>query len=69
MADAWLLFSGLQFCVYLHHRVLTVMSGCIDKCSCPDWEIWNTVRERRNFLSSVAAGAMVCSVHVYNCTE
>ena len=37
-----------------------VMSGCLDKCSCPDWEIWNTVRERRNFLSSVVAGALVC---------
>lgn len=36
-----------------------VMSGCLDKCSCPDWEIWNTVRERRNFLSSVVAGALV----------
>lgn len=34
------------------------MSGCLDKCTCPEWEIWNTVRERRNLLSSIVAGAM-----------
>ena len=51
--------------LYVCHRVFAVsdvMSGCLDKCTCPDWEIWNTIRERRNFLSSVIAGAMVCMI-------
>jgi len=50
--------------VYVSQSVNSIvskaMSGCLDKCACPDWEIWNTIRERRNFLSSVIAGAMVC---------
>lgn len=34
------------------------MSGCLDKCMCPDWEIWNHIRERRNMISSIVAGGM-----------
>jgi len=52
-------------------RIVTVfeaMSGCLDKCACPDWEIWNTVREKRNFISSILAGAMVCITVITLCT-
>lgn len=37
------------------------MSGCIEACRCPgcmDWDIWNIVREKRNFLSSLVAGVL-----------
>jgi len=34
------------------------MSGCLDICSCPDWEVWNVIKERRNLISSIAAGVM-----------
>jgi len=57
-------YDAVKYTVSVSHRVLEVsgvMSGCLDKCTCPDWEIWNTVRERRNFLSSVVSGAMVCT--------
>lgn len=34
------------------------MAGCLDKCTCPEWEIWNVVRERRNLVASVTGGAL-----------
>ena len=33
------------------------MSGCLDEMRCPDFE---AVAERRNLLSSVSAGTLVC---------
>src|SRR6218665_3538979 len=39
------------------------MAGCLDKCTCPDWEIWNVVKERRNFIASVTGDALVRIMH------
>ncbi|ESO09272.1 hypothetical protein HELRODRAFT_156430 [Helobdella robusta] len=41
------------------------MSSCLDACRChdcygccPDWEVFNVVKEKRNLISSIVAGAL-----------